>query len=167
MRFDSARPAVKPDTRTPANRVRLAPRGHKRPRIRRRPPTSCAHGPQTIAGQAGGEYVSHPGATDDRRLRVDLVRLAPNATNDREPGVSRVRLAPTVHQRPRARCQPRTFRAHGPQTSTGQAQTRYGLRPRATNDREPSATHVHLAPTGHERSATLTRSSFRPQNRPD
>ena len=128
MRFDSARPAAGPDTRTPASRVRLAPRGHQRPRIRRAASTFGGHGPQTFANQAALTYLSRP-ATNDREPGADGYVLRPRATNDREPGATHVRFAPTVHKRPRIRRQRRTSCAHGPQTTANQTPITYDWTP--------------------------------------
>ena len=133
MRFDSARPAVQIRPRPPYRPAHLTPTVRKRSRARWQRRMSCAHGPQTTAGQAGSAYALRP------------------ATNDCEPGGTRVRLAPTGHEPPRAKRHPRTACAHGPQTTANQAAPGYGSRPRATNEHEPGGTRVRLAPTVHKR----------------
>ena len=133
MRFDSARPAVQIRPRPPYRPAHLTPTVRKRSRARWQRRMSCAHGPQTTAGQAGSAYALRP------------------ATNDCEPGGTRVRLAPTGHEPPRAKRHPRTFGTHGPQTTANQARLAYALRPRSTNEHEPGGTRVRLAPTVHKR----------------
>ena len=115
---------------------RLTPPGHKRPAVRRTRRTAYAPGPQTTGGQA------HP----ENGLR-------PRATNDRQPSATPVRLPPAGHERPAVGRAQRTAYARGPQTTGSQARHPYGLRPRATNDRQSGAPSRPLTPPGHKRPA--------------
>ena len=65
------------DRRLRERRVRFAPVGHTRPRIRRTAGTSCAGGSHTTTDQAGDGYVSRPWVTDERRSRGRRERCAP------------------------------------------------------------------------------------------